>query len=101
MNNYSFGHKVKDNSIIIQKLTNELSLIKDKLLLSQTQLNTLTIKYQNAINKNQKLKEQNLELSKKLQNIKELTTLIFKYLLSKSVSIISGTIISFGNIFLS
>ena len=71
MNNYSFGHKVKDNSIIIQKLTNELSLIKDKLLLSQTQLNTLTIKYQNAINKNQKLKEQNLELSKKLQNIKE------------------------------
>ena len=71
MNNYSFGHKVKDNSIIIQKLTNELSLIKDKLLLSQTQLNTLTIKYQNVINKNQKLKEQNLELSKKLQNINE------------------------------
>ena len=60
MYNYSFGHKVKDNSIIIQKLTNELSLIKDKLLLSQTQLNTLTIKYQNAINKNQKLKEQNI-----------------------------------------
>ena len=73
MNNYHFEeYIVNDNSNIINKLTNELSLIKEKLKICQSQLISITTKYKNCLNLNQKLKEQNNEFSKKiLKNQKE------------------------------
>ena len=68
MNKYTFGkYKGNDNSILIQSLSNELSMIKEKLKLSQSQLNNLTIQYQKAIKQNHILKEANLDLTKKIQ----------------------------------
>ena len=73
MNNYHFEeYIVNDNSNIINKLTNELSLIKEKLKICQSQLISITTKYKNCLNLNQKLKEKNNEFSKKiLKNQKE------------------------------
>ena len=68
MNKYTFGkYKGNDNSILIQSLSNELSMIKEKLKLSQSQLNNLTIQYQKAIKQNHILKEANLDLTKNIQ----------------------------------
>ena len=73
MNNYHFEeYIVNDNSNIKNKLANELSLIKEKLKICQSQLISITTKYKNCLNLNQKLKEQNNEFSKKiLKNQKE------------------------------
>ena len=68
MNKYSYGkYKGNDNLLLIQNLSNELSIIKEKLKISQIQLNNLTIQYQKAIKQIQILKETNLDLTKKNQ----------------------------------
>ena len=68
MNKYTFGkYKGNDNSLLVQSLSNELSMIKEKLKISQSQLNNLTIQYQKAIKQNHILKETNLDLAKKIQ----------------------------------
>ena len=68
MNKYTFGkYKGNDNSLLVQSLSNELSMIKEKLKISQSQLNNLTIQYQKVIKQNHILKETNLDLAKKIQ----------------------------------
>ena len=73
MNNYNFvGIKGNDNLIIINNLKKEITLMKEKLKICQSQLISLTTKYQNCLHLNQKLKEKYNEFSKKfLKNHQE------------------------------
>ena len=73
MNNYNFvGIKGNDNLIIINNLKKEITLMKEKLKICQSQLISLTTKYQNCLHLNQKLKEKYSEFSKKfLKNHQE------------------------------
>ena len=73
MNNYNFvGIKGNDNLIIINNLKKEITLMKEKLKICQSQLITLTQKYKNCLNLNQILKEKYNEFSKKfLKNHQE------------------------------
>ena len=69
MNNYNFlGIKGNDNFIIINNLTKEITLMKEKLKIYQSQLIILTKKYQKCLNLNQILKEKYNEFSKKILN---------------------------------
>jgi hypothetical protein len=67
MNNYTFlGIKGNDHLIIINNLKKEITLMKEKLKICQSQLTTLTQKYKNCLNLNQILKEKYNEFSKQI-----------------------------------